>query len=47
MLVEAVLAAGLLSTILGTASGVQKSPLSAVAVGGYIVLAGLWASPGQ
>lgn len=46
MLIEAVLTTGLLSTILGTASGAQNvGPLSAVAVGGYIVLAGLWASP--
>ena len=36
MLIEAVLTAGLLSTILGTASGAQNvGPLSAVAVGGY------------
>jgi aquaporin Z len=34
------------STILGTASRAQNvGPLSAVAVGGYIVLAGLWSSP--
>ncbi len=37
---------GLVSTILGTASRAQNvGPLSAVAVGGYIVLAGLWSSP--
>jgi glycerol uptake facilitator-like aquaporin len=37
---------GLVSTILGTASRAQNiGPLSAVAVGGYIILAGLWASP--
>ena len=46
MLIELVLAAGLVSTILGTASSVQNvGALSAVAVGGYIVLAGLWSSP--
>ncbi len=45
-LMELVLTAGLVSTILGTASGAQNvGPLSAVAVGGYIVLAGLWSSP--
>jgi aquaporin Z len=34
------------STILGTASQAQNvGALSAVAVGGYIVLAGLWSSP--
>jgi aquaporin Z len=46
VLMELVLTAGLLSTILGTASGAQNvGPLSAVAVAGYIVLAGLWSSP--
>ena len=46
MLIEALLTLGLLSTILGTASGAQNAgPLSAIAVGGYIALAGLWASP--
>ena len=46
MLIEAALTLGLVSTILGTASGAQNvGPLSALAVGGYIVLAGLWASP--
>ncbi|TMK25755.1 MAG: hypothetical protein E6G62_04325 [Actinobacteria bacterium] len=45
-LLEMLLTAGLLSTILGTASRSQNvGPLSAVAVGGYIVLAGLWSSP--
>jgi aquaporin Z len=44
--VEAVLTLGLVSTILGTASGAQNvGHLSAVGVGGYIVLAGLWSSP--
>jgi aquaporin Z len=46
MLTELVLTTGLASTILGTASRAQNvGPLSAVAVGGYIVLAGLWSSP--
>jgi aquaporin Z len=46
LLIELVLTVGLVSTILGTASQAQNiGPLSAVAVGGYIVLAGLWASP--
>jgi aquaporin Z len=44
--VELVLTLGLASTILGTASRAQNiGHLSAVAVGGYIVLAGLWSSP--
>ncbi|MDQ6721085.1 MAG: aquaporin, partial [Candidatus Dormibacteraeota bacterium] len=44
MLIEAVLTLGLVSTILGTASSAQNvGPLSALAVGGYIALAGLWA----
>ncbi len=43
---EAVLTLGLVSVILGTASGAQNvGPLSAIAVGGYIALAGLWSSP--
>jgi aquaporin Z len=46
VLVEALLTMGLVSTILGTASGAQNvGALSALAVGGYIALAGLWASP--
>jgi aquaporin Z len=46
MLIELVLTLGLVSTILGTASRAQNvGSLSAVAVGGYIVLAGLWSSP--
>jgi aquaporin Z len=46
LLMELVLSAGLVSTILGTASRSQNvGALSAVAVGGYIVLAGLWSSP--
>lgn len=44
--IEALLTLGLVSTILGTASGAQNvGPLSAIAVGGYIALAGLWCSP--
>jgi aquaporin Z len=46
MLFEAVLTLGLVSVILGTASSAQNvGSLSAIAVGGYIALAGLWASP--
>jgi aquaporin Z len=46
MLIELFLTLGLLSTILGTASRAQNvGTLSAVAVGGYIALAGLWSSP--
>jgi aquaporin Z len=45
-LMEAVLTLGLVSVILGTASGAQNVGLfGALAVGGYIALAGLWASP--
>ena len=46
MAVELLLTVGLVSVILGTASSAQNvGPLSAIAVGGYIVLAGLWSSP--
>jgi aquaporin Z len=46
LLWELVLTAGLVSVILGTASGAQQlGPLAAVGVGGYIALAGLWGSP--
>jgi aquaporin Z len=46
MLWELVLTAGLVSVILGTASGAQQvGPLAAVGVGAYIALAGLWGSP--
>jgi aquaporin Z len=46
MAIEAFLTLGLVSTILGTASRAQNvGTLSAVAVGGYIALAGLWSSP--
>ena len=43
---EALLTLGLVSTILGTSSGAQNvGPLSALAVGGFIILAGLFSSP--
>ena len=43
---EAILTFGLLSVILGTASGAQNiGIIGALGVGGYIALAGLWASP--
>ena len=43
---EALLTLGLVSVILGTASGAQQvGPLSAIAVGSYIALAGLWGWP--
>jgi aquaporin Z len=43
---EAVLTTGLVSVILGTASGAQQlGPIAAIGVGAYIALAGLWASP--
>jgi aquaporin Z len=43
---EFVLTAGLVSTILGTASRAQNiGPSSAFGVGAYIILAGLWANP--
>jgi aquaporin Z len=43
---EAILTLGLVSVILGTASGAQNVGLfGAFAVGGYIALAGLWGSP--
>jgi len=46
MLWEMVLTAGLVSVILGTASGAQQiGPLAAIGVGAYIALAGLWGSP--
>ena len=46
MLWEMVLTAGLVSVILGTASGAQQiGPLAAIGVGSYIALAGLWGSP--
>jgi aquaporin Z len=46
MLFELILTVGLVSTILGTASRAQNvGALSAVAVAGYIILAGFWSSP--
>jgi aquaporin Z len=43
---ELILTLGLVSVILGTASGAQNMGLfGAFGVGGYIALAGLWASP--
>ena len=46
MSMEMILTVGLMSVILGTASRSQNlGPLSAIGVGSYIVLAGLWSSP--
>jgi len=46
MLWEAVLTTGLVSVILGTASGAQQiGPLAAIGVASYIALAGLWGAP--
>jgi aquaporin Z len=43
---ELVLTAGLVSTILGTSSRAQNlGPISAFGVAAYIILAGLWSSP--
>ena len=45
-LMETVLTMGLVSVILGTASGAQNlGVFGALGVGGYIALAGLWGSP--
>ncbi|WP_424630502.1 MIP/aquaporin family protein [Bradyrhizobium sp. SYSU BS000235] len=45
-LMEAVLTLGLVSVILGTASGAQNiGILGSIGVGAYIALAGLWGSP--
>jgi aquaporin Z len=45
-LMEAVLTLGLLSVILGTASGAQNMGIfGALGVGAYIALAGMWGSP--
>jgi aquaporin Z len=45
-LMEAVLTLGLVSVILGTASGAQNvGIIGALGVGSYIILAGLWGSP--
>lgn len=46
LIMEVLLTTGLVSTILGTASGARNvGSNGALAVGGYIVLAGLWAAP--
>ncbi len=46
LMMEVVLTAGLVNTILGTASGARNIGTNgAIAVGGYIALAGLWAAP--
>lgn len=46
LLLELVLTAGLVSVILGTASGARNiGANAALAVAGYIALAGLWAAP--
>jgi aquaporin Z len=46
LVIEAVLTAGLINTILGTAAGARNVGTNgAIAVGGYIALAGLWAAP--
>ena len=43
---EMLLTTGLVSVILGTASGARNiGANAALAIGGYIVLAGLWAAP--
>lgn len=45
-IIEAVLTTGLVNTILGTASGPGNvGNNGAIAIGGYIALAGLWAGP--
>ncbi len=45
-LIEVVITAGLVSVILGTASGGRNiGANAALAIGGYIALAGLWAAP--
>ncbi|MFA6973040.1 MAG: aquaporin [Gallionella sp.] len=46
LMMEVVLTAGLVNTILGTASGARNIGTNgAIAVGGYIVLSGFWAAP--
>jgi aquaporin Z len=46
MWIEMILTVGLVSVILGTASAAQNiGPMSAIAVGAYIILAGFWAAP--
>jgi aquaporin Z len=46
LIMEIILTTGLVSTILGTASGARNiGSNGALAIGGYIALAGLWAAP--
>ena len=46
LIMEVLLTAGLVSTILGTASGARNiGSNGALAIGGYIALVGLWAAP--
>jgi aquaporin Z len=46
LVIEVLLTTGLVSTILGTASGARNiGSNGALAIGGYIALAGLWAAP--
>lgn len=46
LIIEILLTTGLVSTILGTASGARNiGSNGALAIGGYIALAGLWAAP--
>ncbi|MGO8872320.1 MAG: MIP/aquaporin family protein [Acidimicrobiales bacterium] len=46
MILEMIITMGLVTVILGTASGAQQVGLfGAIGVGGYIALTGLWASP--
>jgi aquaporin Z len=46
LIIEVLLTTGLVSTILGTASGARNiGSNGALAIGGYIALAGLWAAP--
>jgi aquaporin Z len=46
LILEAVLTLGLVSVILGTASGARNiGPNAALAIGAYIALAGLWSAP--
>jgi len=45
-ILEGVVTAGLVNTILGTAAGGRNiGPNAAIAIGGYIVVSGLWAGP--
>ena len=46
LVIEIILTTGLVNTILGTASGARNiGHNAAIAIGGYIVLAGFWAAP--